>query len=47
MAREAAMRGRVQLRAYCRNLAGADYRLVTQTMHDELEALIPKEDAKQ
>jgi hypothetical protein len=47
MAREAAMRGRVQLRAYCRTLVGASYVLVTQTMHDELEALIPKEDAKQ
>ena len=47
MAREAAQRGRTQLRAYCRTLAGADYTLVTQQMKDELEALIPKEDAKQ
>ena len=47
MAREAATRGRTHLRAYCRTLAGADYTLVTQQMKDELEALIPKEDAKQ
>jgi hypothetical protein len=47
MAREAAMRGRAQLRAYCRTLVGESYVLVTQTMKDELEALIPKEDVKQ
>jgi hypothetical protein len=47
MAREAAQHGRAQLRAYCRTLVGQDYTLVTQQMKDELESLIPKEDAKQ
>jgi len=46
-ARVAAKTSRAELRAFCRNLAGAQYAYVTETMHDELEALIPKEDVKQ